>query len=256
MVDVLLSPIALVLAIGLERGEWELLWIAGPLVLLLGLFTLARNAHVDDALALTQAYRGTTQLLAEVVEHDDEYTGAHSQGVVALSLEVADRLGLDARRRRNVELAALLHDVGKLRVPNEIINKPGPLDAEERAVINRHTVEGERILSRVGGVLSEAGRLVRSSHERWDGTGYPDGLVGHETPLESRIVACCDAFNAMTTTRSYRPAMSFEAAVAELRAGAGTQFDPDVAHAVIDIVEGAEAVEHQPRRLRRFARAP
>jgi HD-GYP domain-containing protein (c-di-GMP phosphodiesterase class II) len=102
----------------------------------------------------------------------------------------------------------------------------------------RHTIEGEEMLNRVGGVLSEVGRIVRSSHEHYDGSGYPDGLAGEEIPIEARIVTCCDAFSAMTTTRSYRNAMSLEAALAEVRDCAGTQFDPQVAEALAVVSDG------------------
>ena len=175
-------------------------------------------------------------LLGDVVEADDAYTGSHSRGVVELSLAVAEQLGLDSRQRRNVEFAALLHDVGKIAVPKEIINKPGGLDEEEWKIMRRHTIEGERMLQRVGGVLAEVGKIVRASHEDYDGSGYPDGLVGEEIPIEARIVTCCDAFSAMTTTRSYRKAMPLEKAIAELRACAGTQFDPDVARVLVSLV--------------------
>jgi len=172
-------------------------------------------------------------LLGDVVEADDEYTGVHSRDVVELTLQVVDELGLSARARRDAEFAALLHDVGKVRVPNSIINKPGPLTPEERAVMEQHTVEGERLLLRVGGLLGEIGRVVRSCHERWDGDGYPDGLAGEQIPLMARIVSCCDAYNAMTSDRSYRKALPQEVALAELRGGSGTQFDPQVVDALI-----------------------
>ena len=135
-------------------------------------------------------------------------------------------MGLSPRQRRNVEFGALLHDVGKIAVPKEIINKPGPLTDDEWLVIKTHTIEGQRMLDRVGGLLSEVGRVVRSSHEKWDGTGYPDGLVGDAIPVESAIVSCCDAFNAMTTDRSYRAAMSLDEASTSSRQHAGTQFSP------------------------------
>jgi HD-GYP domain-containing protein (c-di-GMP phosphodiesterase class II) len=176
-------------------------------------------------------------LLGDVVEADDAYTGSHSRGVVEFSLAVAERLNLDHHQRRNVELAALLHDVGKIAVPKEIINKAGPLDEEEWKIMHRHTIEGEAMLQRVGGVLAEVGRVVRSSHEHVDGSGYPDGLTGEEIPIEARIVTCCDAFSAMTTTRSYRKAMPTKAAIAELRACAGTQFDRKVVVALIEVVD-------------------
>jgi putative nucleotidyltransferase with HDIG domain len=156
--------------------------------------------------------------------------------IVALALDVAEELGLDWRDRRSVELGALLHDVGKIAVPNEIIDKPGPLTAEEWVVIKMHTVEGQRMLDRVGGAMGEVGGIVRSTHERWDGDGYPDGLAGTDIPRASRIVSCCDAFSAMTADRSYRTAMSLEAAVEELRRNSGTQFDPEVVDALVRVV--------------------
>jgi HD-GYP domain-containing protein (c-di-GMP phosphodiesterase class II) len=149
---------------------------------------------------------------------------------------VADRLGLSTRQRRSAELTALLHDVGKIRIPAEIINKPAGLTAAERAVINTHTIEGERMLERVGGLLGEVGRLVRSCHERWDGQGYPDGIAGENIPLVARIVCCCDAYNAMTTDRPYRAALPPAEALAEVERNAGTQFDPRVVEALREAV--------------------
>jgi HD-GYP domain-containing protein (c-di-GMP phosphodiesterase class II) len=131
---------------------------------------------------------------------------------------------------------ALLHDVGKIAVPKEIINKPGPLSEDEWLVIKTHTIEGQRMLDCVGGLLSEVGRIVRSSHEKWDGSGYPDGLVAEQIPVESAIVSCCDAFNAMTTDRSYRTAMSLDEAIEELEANAGTQFSPEVVEALLRVL--------------------
>ena len=120
-------------------------------------------------------------------------------------------------------------------MPDEIISKPGKLNEHEWAIIRTHTVEGQKMLERIGGFMRDIGRIVRASHERWDGCGYPDGLSGEAIPLESRIVAACDAFNAMTTTRSYRKAMGAPAAVAELLRCSGTQFDPQVVDALVRI---------------------
>ena len=116
-------------------------------------------------------------------------------------------LGLDAERRRNLEFGALLHDVGKIAIPKEIINKPGKLDPDEWTVIKTHTLEGQKMLDRVGGFMREVGLIVRSHHERWDGGGYPDGLAGEAIPLEARIIAVCDSWNAMRTDRAYRKAL-------------------------------------------------
>jgi len=177
-------------------------------------------------------------LLGDVVEADDAYTGSHSRDVVTLVLDVAGRLGLDARGQRDAEFAALLHDIGKIKIPGEIINKPGKLTDEEWAVIKTHTVEGERLLSQIGGILGNVGRIVRSCHEDWDGTGYPDGLAAENIPLVARIVRACDAFSAMTTDRSYRKARPVEEAVAELQRCSGTDFDPAVVEALTASVTG------------------
>ena len=142
-------------------------------------------------------------------------------------------LGLDPSAQRDAELTALLHDVGKIRIPAEIISKPGKLTDEEWAVMKTHTIEGERMLEKIGGLLGRVGRLVRSCHERWDGGGYPDGLAAEEIPLVARVVCACDAYNAMTTDRPYRPARSADEALAEMRACAGTQFDPCVVAALV-----------------------
>jgi HD-GYP domain-containing protein (c-di-GMP phosphodiesterase class II) len=177
-------------------------------------------------------------LLGDVVEADDAYTGSHSRDVVTLVLDVAGRLGLDAREESDAEFAALLHDIGKIKIPGEIINKPGKLNDEEWAIMKTHTVEGERLLSQIGGILGNVGRIVRSCHEDWDGTGYPDGLAAENIPLVARIVRACDAFSAMTTDRSYRKARPVEEAVAELQRCSGTDFDPAVVEALTASVTG------------------
>jgi HD-GYP domain-containing protein (c-di-GMP phosphodiesterase class II) len=234
-VDALLSPIALVAVIAGPQDNLVFLTLL-PLLGLLALFARERRGRLQQALELRNAYLGTTILLADLIEEDDQYTGAHSQGVVSLAVAVADELSLNRWQRRRTEYAARLHDVGKIAVPKEIINKAGPLDADEWRLVRQHTVEGERMLARIGGALSEVGAIVRGSHERWDGTGYPDGLAGESIPIEARIVACCDAFDAMTTDRAYRAALPRQVAVAELREGAGSQFDPSVAEALIRVV--------------------
>jgi len=236
VVDGLLAPLGLLAAFAADRHPYAFLLVL-PLGVLLTLFARERNERLDQALELGGAYRGIAMLLGDLLEEADEYTGGdHTRGVVALSLEVADELGLDAHERHNVELAALLHDIGKIVIPDSIINKPGPLTDEEWALMKTHTVEGQRMLDRVGGVLREVGMIVRASHERWDGGGYPDGLAGGRIPREATIVSACDAFNAMTTDRSYRRARSSEEAVAELRSCSGTQFAPDVVAALERVV--------------------
>jgi putative nucleotidyltransferase with HDIG domain len=235
LIDLALSPLGLLVAFAVVREQWAVLLIA-PLFGVLRLFSQERHVRLEQLIELNDAYRGTALVLGDVVEADDSYTGEHCRGVVLQALEVARELGLDADEQRNVEFAALLHDVGKIAVPKEIVNKPGKLDDHEWAVIKTHTLEGQKMLERVGGFMSEVGEIVRASHERWDGGGYPDGLCGDEIPLEARIVSCCDAFNAMTTTRSYREAMPVSAALTELSDRAGTQFDPRVVGALLRVV--------------------
>jgi HD-GYP domain-containing protein (c-di-GMP phosphodiesterase class II) len=235
LVDSALAPIGLVVAIATVGRPWGVL-IVLPLVALLKVFSRERQVRIDHALELSTAYRGTAMLLGDVIEADDEYTGTHSRDVVDLVLAVADRLGLESRRRQQAEFAALLHDVGKVKIPSELINKPGPLDAVERALMNQHTIVGESMLLKVGGLLGDVGHVVRSCHERWDGDGYPDGLAGEQIPLVARIVCACDAWSAMTTDRAYRKAMPVHVAAAELRACAGSHFDPRVVEALVAVL--------------------
>jgi putative nucleotidyltransferase with HDIG domain len=230
-VDMALAPVALAVAFS-THGHTELAVLVLPLVGLLRFFSRERQARIDHALELSDAYRGTAFLLGDVVEADDAYTGSHSRHVVDLVLAVADELGLDDEERRDAEFTALLHDVGKIRIPAAIINKAGPLDADERAVIETHTVVGEEMLERVGGLLGHVGGLVRSCHEHWNGGGYPDRLQGEAIPRVARIVCACDAFSAMTTDRPYRKARTEDEALAEMQRCAGTQFDPQVVAAL------------------------
>jgi HD-GYP domain-containing protein (c-di-GMP phosphodiesterase class II) len=234
-IDLALTPVALVVALVVEERPWAVLAFL-PLLGVLAIFSRERRARLASLTELNAAYRGTALVLGDVVGADDSYTGEHSRGVVALAMDVGDALGLDPIRRRNLEFGALLHDVGKVVIPKDIINKPGQLDAAEWATVKTHTVEGQRMLDRVGGFMSDVGLIVRSHHERWDGRGYPDGLSGERIPLEARIVCCCDAWSAMTTTRSYREAMPIAAAVAEMRRCAGAQFDPRVVAALLEHV--------------------
>jgi HD-GYP domain-containing protein (c-di-GMP phosphodiesterase class II) len=236
-VDAMLFPLGLLVAFPAFYHPWSLLLVL-PVLLMFSTFSKERQHRIDNALELSSAYRGTAMLLGDVIEADDEYTGSHSRHVVDLVLAVSDRIGLDAAERRRAEFAALLHDVGKVKVPSEIINKPGSLDAEEWEIMKTHTILGEKMLEQIGGLLGEVGNIVRSCHERWDGTGYPDGLAGEQIPLAARIVCACDAWSAMRTDRTYRTALSEPAALTELRDCAGTHFDPTVVAALIATIEG------------------
>jgi putative nucleotidyltransferase with HDIG domain len=211
-----------------------------PLLALLDFFARERRRRLEGSIELGNAYRGTALVLGDVVEADDGYTGLHCKSVVALALAVGEELGIDPARQRNLEFGALLHDVGKVAIPKEIINKPGKLDPEEWTIIKTHTLEGQRMLNRVGGFMRDVGLIVRSHHERWDGAGYPDTLVGEEIPLEARIISACDAWNAMRTDRSYRRALSYETAIAELISCSGTQFDPRVVETLVRLIERDE----------------
>jgi HD-GYP domain-containing protein (c-di-GMP phosphodiesterase class II) len=231
-VDLLLVPVGLVVAIA-AQGQALAVFALGPLLFLLAFFATERRERIDHALALSQAYRGTALLLGDVVEADDQYTGTHSRDVVELALAVGTRLGLSPTQLRKVEFGALLHDVGKIAVPKEILHKAGPLDDAEWEIMRRHTVDGQRMLEGVGGLLAEVGFVVRCSHEHYDGSGYPDGIAGEAIPIEARICTTCDAYSAMTTDRVYRRAMPEQKAMAELRANAGRMFDPAVVDALL-----------------------
>jgi HD-GYP domain-containing protein (c-di-GMP phosphodiesterase class II) len=229
--DLLLAPVGLLAAFPAHAHPVVMLLLL-PVLVIVQRIGSEREARHTNELELKTAYQGTSYLLGDMIEADDEYTGAHSREVVSLVLEVSNRLGLGPEELRVAEFTALLHDVGKVKVPASIINKPGPLDPDERAVMQAHTVLGEEMLEPIGGLLGRVGRIVRSCHERWDGAGYPDGLAGAEIPLVARIVCACDAWSAMTADRPYRPALPRETAARELRAGIGTQFDPDVVAAL------------------------
>ncbi len=165
-------------------------------------------------------------LLRAIAERDPDLH-EHTVDVTVLARRVAARLGCDGRARATIALAAELHDVGKVAIPDPILRKPGPLDAVETAVMRRHSVIGEAMVRESPG-LAAAAALVRASHERWDGAGYPDGLAGEAIPLGARIVAVCDAYSAMRQARPYGPVLGEAEALAELRRCAGTQFDPRV----------------------------
>ena len=235
LVDALLSPIGLLAALASSVEQHAFLLVM-PLGALLAVFARERRERIGTAIELSSAYRGTALLLGDVLSEDDEYTGMHSQGVVAFALAIADELDVDGDERRLVEFGALLHDIGKMATPKEILNKAGPLDADERETMRRHTIDGQRMLDQVGGTLHDVGLVVRASHERFDGSGYPDRLSADEIPLAARIVAVADAYSAMTTRRSYREALRPDVAMQELRANAGTQFDAAVVEAALVVL--------------------
>ncbi len=213
-----------------DYGEREL-------ELLGGIANQAKLA-VSNALAfgeLERTFLSTVEALANALEAKDEYTHSHARWITDMSLRVGRELGLDPRTLKRLELAALFHDIGKIGIPGSILLKPGPLSLDERRLIEMHPELGERILAPIE-QLADVRPIVRACHERWDGTGYPDGLRGEEIPVEARIVFACDAYHAMTTDRPYRARLSAAEACARLRAGAGSQFDPSVVDAVLRVL--------------------
>jgi putative nucleotidyltransferase with HDIG domain len=189
---------------------------------------LAAFEHEELAQRL---YRETLASLSNALEAKDAVTSEHTEEVVRLAVAVAAELDLELEAVRNVELGAVLHDIGKVRVPEAILNKPGPLTEEEWAVMRTHPEVGERILRPIQS-LQAILPIVRHHHERWDGTGYPDRLAGRAIPLGARIVAVCDAFRAMTEDRPYRKALTEDDARRELTDGVGSQFDADCVEAL------------------------
>ncbi len=181
---------------------------------------------------LEGAFMGTLAVLSDALEAKDPYTAAHARDVADLSERVGAALGMAADELRTLRYGALLHDVGKIGVRTEILRKPGPLSGDEFEEIKRHTVIGAQMLERIP-FFAAVHPLVRSAHERWDGSGYPDGLDGEAIPLAARIICACDALHAMTSDRPYGRALPHAAALAELRANAGTQFDPQVVDALL-----------------------
>jgi diguanylate cyclase (GGDEF)-like protein len=190
---------------------------------------------------LDRAYLGTAEALAAALEAKDSYTAQHAHSIARWAEAVGRRFGLDERELRDLRYGAVFHDIGKIAIPEAILNKQGPLDDAEREIMERHTLVGEQILAPID-FLAGVRPIVRHEHERWDGGGYPDGLRAKQIPLGARIVLVCDAYHAMTSDRPYRAAMSEDDARAELRAGAGTQFDPRVVDGFLAVLDaGVEA---------------
>ena len=183
------------------------------------------------------AHQDAVAALAETLLERDRYTGEHSEFVVDLAARVARALGLYEEEVGRVRTAALLHDIGKVGIPDAILHKDGPLDDTEWRVMREHPAIGERVLRAVPGMGCVA-RIVRHEHERFDGGGYPDGISGEQIPIASRIILACDAYHAMTSDRPYRAALPHSVAIGELAKSAGTQFDPQVTEMLIGCLYG------------------
>ncbi|HJR06892.1 MAG TPA: HD domain-containing phosphohydrolase [Pyrinomonadaceae bacterium] len=187
-----------------------------------------RTAELDRTLeTLEDSYRMTLKALAAALETRDRETHGHSERVVSFSLRLGRELNLSGEELRSLEFGALLHDIGKIGVPDAILHKPAQLCEEEWVNMRRHPVHGQQILRGIS-FLEGAARVVGQHHEKWDGTGYPRGLRGEEIDLNARIFAVADAFDAITSDRVYRAGRSYEVAVTELEEFAGRQFDPEV----------------------------
>jgi diguanylate cyclase (GGDEF)-like protein len=205
-------------------------------------------ARFEDGAAVESVYRETLASLSNAVEATADGTGRHADEVCELAVAVARRLGLGGESLRAVELGALLHDIGKLRIPRSILDKQGPLSDDEWAVLRTHPVAGEEILATIAS-LGDVLPVVRSCRERWDGRGYPDRIAADAIPLEARIVAACDAYQSMLEPRPYRPPLARATAIAELVANAGRQLDPSCVEAILEVL--AEHERPGPTRLER-----
>ena len=187
---------------------------------------------------LRRSYIATVRALSNAVEARDAYTGKHAERVTAYGMELARAVGLSIEESPQIEFGFLLHDIGKVAVPDAILFKASRLTEEEYALKRRHPITGWEILREIE-FLGEAKAVVRHHHERWDGTGYPDGLVGEEIPLAARVFAVADTLDALTTDRPYRPAAGWEEARVEIHRFSGRQFDPTVV-AAYDAIPDAE----------------
>jgi hypothetical protein len=206
----------------------------------------ATNAYKRIQLteSLENHYTETLTALASALEAKDPYTQEHTSRIRELALALGEAMRVSTDTRRALALGAILHDVGKIGIADSVLLKPGPLTDEEWVTMRQHPLIGEHMLKNIGFVRA-ALPIIRHHHERWDGAGYPDRLKGEEIPIGARIVAICDAFDAMTTDRPYRKAMSFQAACDELVANAGTQFDPTCVALAVQVIHrlGQENVD-------------
>lgn len=186
----------------------------------------------EQAEKIRLSFMNAITALANALEAKDSYTAGHSKRVADISVAIANAMGLMQETNEKIKTAGMVHDIGKIGISEHILNKPGSLTREEFHQIQTHSELGQRILKPVAGD-EDILNMVRSHHEHYDGSGYPDGLKQHQIPLGSRIIAVADAYEAMTSERPYRSAMSSTAALVEIERGEGTQFDPDVAEAFL-----------------------
>lgn len=225
-----LGPLGTLMAMAYHLTPYGL----GLLLLLLPLGAVYYSLRIYEQ--LRDQTRHTIEALAEAVDRRDPYTFQHSQRVMEYARKIAERLGLSPLEIEAIVWAASIHDLGKIDVPEGILSKPGPLEKDEWRIVQKHPAVGSDIVARIS-LHPTAKDIIRHHHEWFDGSGYPSGLKGARIPLGARILAVADAFEAMTSDRPYRPAMSYQRAVAELEAGKGTQFDPVVVDTFLMILE-------------------
>ncbi|GIV03252.1 MAG: hypothetical protein KatS3mg015_2082 [Fimbriimonadales bacterium] len=204
--------------------------------------TLRRTAGLLEEAVSSAGSNGrdlqTMRRLAAAAESVEDRTGGHPLRVAALSRALALKLGMGEREADVVSASSLLHDLGKARIPSSLLCKPSKLNSEEYAIVQRHTEFGAAWLEgSENELVRRSGVVARSHHERWDGNGYPDGLLGEQIPIESRVAAVADVFDALTSDRSYKPAWKPEQALREIEAGSGTQFDPNVVRALLSLAD-------------------
>jgi diguanylate cyclase (GGDEF)-like protein len=205
-----------------------------------------RRMYAEKTTRSSATERQTQDVLMRIFREREPALGDHSEGVADLCVALGRRLDLDAEEQDVLGRAAELHDIGKIAIPDEILHKPGPLDDAEWDLMRRHTLIGDRILGATP-ALRPVARLVRASHERWDGNGYPDGRAGEDIPLGARIICICDAFDAMTSERSYKEPVRVEDALAELRRCAGSHFDPQLVDLFVALIEDRRLGRESPR---------
>ena len=190
--------------------------------------------ELKNALRLTSV--DTAAMLAQVVDEKDEYTAGHCRRIADHSIQLGQKLGLHEQKLDQLRLAALLHDVGKISISENILEKPSALNEDEWCEMKKHPIIGAELVQRIHG-LKPASRIIHQHHENWDGTGYPDGIIGHSILLGARILRVVDAYDAMTTRRPYREALSKDAAINQLEQNSGKEFDPDIVKAFLELLE-------------------
>lgn len=242
-------PVALVEVYGREDVPFPAETVSG--LELLCSFAGEAHGRLELAARLEASYTATIEALVSALEARDPMTEAHAGRIRDLAGALAVALDLSPDERHGVRLGAILHDVGKIGISDTILLKPGPLTAGEWRIMRTHPELGERLLAGIP-FLTAALPIVRHHHERWDGEGYPDGLRGEDIPAGARIVAVCDAWDAMTSDRPYRSARSPEHAAAELHGGAGTHFDPACVGLLLGLLEEIGSLEQLERQVVQF----